>query len=545
MWGGAIYSNQTAVLAFAGVVAAVGWWYAERRYAELQARLERPRRGVSFAPEARTPRAVGDGGGGGGGAPPPSGPIRIYLDGCFDMLHYGHANALRQAKASGHVLVVGLVNDEEIVVNKGTPPVMCEEERYAALAACKFVDEVIRNAPYNLHKDWVDKLVSEHRITYIVHGDDPCFTADGQDAYAYAKQIGVYKQVKRTEGVSTTDIVGRMLLMTKEHHVPPAADDEEKSSGRMSPTGSLRSSSLAANEEGSGGGGSLKRGGSQELLSASLPGAGVDSEDEELAAVAAAGGSAAQEARDAAARRLQRARMDAIRAALPSNHSRFLPTARRISQFADGRVPGPEDTVVYMPGSWDLFNCGHVAALAAARKLGTFLLVGVYDDPTINKLRGSGRPILNLYERALSLLSCKCVLPGRWPHDPPIILPPIPPPPPPSPPSQVRGRGHHRRAVDYQRGSHHHHEREDGGTWRNVRPHRRAGPPKAGLGVRRTNVQRRARGGVRGAGKNGHPQDIALPTLPHCARHRGAHPVAKGHVPGALRKEEQVRGRVR
>jgi hypothetical protein len=44
--------------------------------------------------------------------------------------------------------------------------------------------------------------------------------ADGRDAYAYAKRIGVYKQIKRTEGVSTTDIVGRMLLMTREHHLP-------------------------------------------------------------------------------------------------------------------------------------------------------------------------------------------------------------------------------------------------------------------------------------------------------------------------------------
>lgn len=51
------------------------------------------------------------------------------MDGCFDLMHYGHANALRQAKALGDELVVGVVSDEQIVANKG-PPVLSMEERY-------------------------------------------------------------------------------------------------------------------------------------------------------------------------------------------------------------------------------------------------------------------------------------------------------------------------------------------------------------------------------------------------------------------------------
>jgi ethanolamine-phosphate cytidylyltransferase len=51
------------------------------------------------------------------------------MDGCFDLMHYGHANALRQAKLLGDQLVVGVVSDEEIVANKG-PPVLSMEERY-------------------------------------------------------------------------------------------------------------------------------------------------------------------------------------------------------------------------------------------------------------------------------------------------------------------------------------------------------------------------------------------------------------------------------
>lgn len=58
--------------------------------------------------------------------------IRVYMDGCFDLMHYGHANALRQAKALGDELVVGIVSDEEIIANKG-PPVLSMEERYVSL----------------------------------------------------------------------------------------------------------------------------------------------------------------------------------------------------------------------------------------------------------------------------------------------------------------------------------------------------------------------------------------------------------------------------
>jgi len=44
-------------------------------------------------------------------------------------MHYGHCNALRQARALGDELVVGVVSDEEIIGNKG-PPVIPLYERF-------------------------------------------------------------------------------------------------------------------------------------------------------------------------------------------------------------------------------------------------------------------------------------------------------------------------------------------------------------------------------------------------------------------------------
>ncbi|KAK7394907.1 hypothetical protein VNO78_15448 [Psophocarpus tetragonolobus] len=153
-------------------------------------------------------------------------PVRVYMDGCFDMMHYGHCNALRQARALGDQLIVGVVSDAEIIANKG-PPVTPLHERLIMVNAVKWVDEVIPEAPYAITEEFMKKLFDEYKIDFIIHGDDPCVLPDGTDAYAHAKKAGRYKQIKRTEGVSSTDIVGRMLLCVRERSI---ADSHNHSS---------------------------------------------------------------------------------------------------------------------------------------------------------------------------------------------------------------------------------------------------------------------------------------------------------------------------
>jgi len=141
--------------------------------------------------------------------------IKVWTDGCFDMMHFGHANALRQAKALGDYLVVGVHSDAEIQKHKG-PPVMTEQERYEAVRSCKWVDEVVEGAPYVTQLDLMDKYGCE----FCVHGDDIVTTSGGEDTYHLVKAVGRFRTVPRTQGVSTTQMVGRMLLLTKDHHAP-------------------------------------------------------------------------------------------------------------------------------------------------------------------------------------------------------------------------------------------------------------------------------------------------------------------------------------
>ena len=131
------------------------------------------------------------------------------------MVHFGHANACRQAKALGDYLVVGVHSDEDIRKNKG-PPVFNEQERYRMVRAIKWVDEVVENAPFSTDLEYLDK----YNCDFCVHGEDISLTMEGIDAYQLVKNNKRYREIKRTQGVSTTDLVGRMLLMTKSHHEP-------------------------------------------------------------------------------------------------------------------------------------------------------------------------------------------------------------------------------------------------------------------------------------------------------------------------------------
>ncbi|VDD74518.1 unnamed protein product [Mesocestoides corti] len=115
------------------------------------------------------------------------------------MVHFGHANLVRQAKSLGHYLIAGIHSDEEISRHKG-PPVFSQEERYILLKALKWVDEVVKDAPYMTQLEVLEK----YDCDFCVHGDDISVTEDGVDAYEIVKKAGKYvilRAIKRAKSV--------------------------------------------------------------------------------------------------------------------------------------------------------------------------------------------------------------------------------------------------------------------------------------------------------------------------------------------------------
>merc|ERR1719223_397775 len=100
---------------------------------------------------------------------------------------------------------------------------MNEKERMVMVKGCKFVDEVVPNCPYIMNEEYLNHVIKKYKVDYVIHGDDPCIV-EGKDVYESAKKAGKYQSIPRTQGVSTTDIVGRMLLMSKDHHCKSTED---------------------------------------------------------------------------------------------------------------------------------------------------------------------------------------------------------------------------------------------------------------------------------------------------------------------------------
>lgn len=135
---------------------------------------------------------------------------RIWMDGCFDLFHYGHANALRQAKELGDYVICGINSSEDITVNKGLP-VFSDEERFEVVNSCRWVDFTVPKVPYTPSFE----LIKEYKCDLAVHGDDLALDINGIDVYKDSKEMGIFKEVNRTTGISTTEIVGRMMLQEK------------------------------------------------------------------------------------------------------------------------------------------------------------------------------------------------------------------------------------------------------------------------------------------------------------------------------------------
>ncbi|KAG2042497.1 hypothetical protein BDR03DRAFT_888663 [Suillus americanus] len=134
--------------------------------------------------------------------------LRVYVDGVFDVLTVGHAHQLRQAKLSfpSVHLIVGVLSDEQCRAHNTTPH-FSHLERCELMRHCRWVDEVLHDAPWTVN----DRFIIDKRIDYLALEEgssvNPEFDKERLKGYDLAKRLGRVLPTRRTTGLTTAPLV--------------------------------------------------------------------------------------------------------------------------------------------------------------------------------------------------------------------------------------------------------------------------------------------------------------------------------------------------
>jgi len=128
-----------------------------------------------------------------------------FTNGCFDLLHLGHVELIRYARAQGDVLIVGLNSDKSARALKGPGrPINSEDVRSRVLASLADVDYVVL-----FDETSVLPLLKQIRPHVLVKGGD--YSHEQVVGYEFVESYhGVVKLAPQVEGLSTTELINKI-----------------------------------------------------------------------------------------------------------------------------------------------------------------------------------------------------------------------------------------------------------------------------------------------------------------------------------------------
>lgn len=134
-----------------------------------------------------------------------SGRELVFTNGCFDILHRGHAEYLAFARSQGDALCVGLNSDSSVRRNKGpSRPVNCQEDRAFVLGSLRAVDFVVI-----FDEDEPKELIAKILPRVLVKGKDWAHYVSGRDVVeSHGGRVVLADMV---EGRSTTGTIERLI----------------------------------------------------------------------------------------------------------------------------------------------------------------------------------------------------------------------------------------------------------------------------------------------------------------------------------------------
>jgi D-beta-D-heptose 7-phosphate kinase/D-beta-D-heptose 1-phosphate adenosyltransferase len=125
--------------------------------------------------------------------------MKVWINGCFDVLHYGHFQLISHAKSLGGELKIGIDSDRRVKESKGdSRPFHTENQRIFNLLQIDGVNSVV---VFDSDKELSD-LIKDYKPDIFVIGDE--YKDRGIIGRKHAKRIEYFPKV---EGFSTTGLL--------------------------------------------------------------------------------------------------------------------------------------------------------------------------------------------------------------------------------------------------------------------------------------------------------------------------------------------------
>lgn len=131
----------------------------------------------------------------------------VVTNGCFDLLHRGHAEYLSKARKCGDALLIAINSDESVRAIKGkSRPIVCENDRAYLLSSLMFVDAVVI---FNTPK-CTNLFLALRPDIYVKGGDYNIDSIDKEERAALLSVGSKIKFIKFIPGLSTTEILRKI-----------------------------------------------------------------------------------------------------------------------------------------------------------------------------------------------------------------------------------------------------------------------------------------------------------------------------------------------
>jgi len=129
----------------------------------------------------------------------------VFTNGCFDLLHFGHAQYLAQAKKKGDILIVAVNSDRSVKKIKGPKrPIIDQKNRLGLIASLECVDYVLV-----FNQDTPLRVIKTLQPDVLVKGADwnKDSIVGGEEVCAKGGRVSVIPLVK---GLSTTNLIKKI-----------------------------------------------------------------------------------------------------------------------------------------------------------------------------------------------------------------------------------------------------------------------------------------------------------------------------------------------